>query len=354
MITNSPHVAIIILNWNGWQDTIECLESVYRITYPNYTVILVDNGSEDDSLEQIRSYCAGGILVEPKFFVYNPTNKPIKIIEYTQEEADVERAKEDEIINFPSYRKMILIKNEKNYGFAEGNNIGIRFALRLLNPPYILLLNNDTVVERNFLTNLVVSMLDNKKIGICQSKILLKNDPERVDAIGISLDIFGRAHQIGHLSSNASIFNEKREIFGACACSAFYRTKMLKQIGLLDEDFFAYYEDVDISWRARLYGWICECNPNSIVYHIHSSSGSKIKDYFLARNEIFYLIKNAPIKTIFYYFIQATISIPFQLLKQKNKKIILKIVQGRIDSIKYIPKMMKKRAIIQSSIDYAR
>jgi len=83
-----PKVSIIILNWNGWKDTIECLESVYQITYPNYNVIVVDNGSEDESIEKIREYCKGKIKVESKFFEYNLGNKPIKIIEYTREEAE--------------------------------------------------------------------------------------------------------------------------------------------------------------------------------------------------------------------------------------------------------------------------
>ncbi|MFV9677706.1 MAG: glycosyltransferase family 2 protein [Methanosarcinales archaeon] len=81
-------VSIIILNWNGWQDTIECLESVYQITYPRYDVIVLDNGSGDESIEKINEYCKGKIEVESKFFEYSSENKPIKIIEYTREDAE--------------------------------------------------------------------------------------------------------------------------------------------------------------------------------------------------------------------------------------------------------------------------
>ncbi len=132
----NPKVSIIILNWNGWEDTLECLESLYQITYPNseaisvnalrvsgkgcYDVIVVDNGSEDESVEKIREYCKGKIKVESKFFEYSCENKPIKIIEYRREEAEAEGGKEKEIDDLPSNRKLILIKNEKNYGFAEG------------------------------------------------------------------------------------------------------------------------------------------------------------------------------------------------------------------------------------------
>ena len=84
----NPKVSIIILNWNGWKDTIECLESLYQIAYPNYDVIVVDNGSEDDSIEKIKEYAEGKIKVESKFFEYSPENKPIKIVEYTRKEAE--------------------------------------------------------------------------------------------------------------------------------------------------------------------------------------------------------------------------------------------------------------------------
>ncbi|NQE54445.1 hypothetical protein C5S29_12710, partial [ANME-1 cluster archaeon GoMg3.2] len=162
-------VSIIILNWNGWKDTIECLESLYQITYPNYEVVVVDNGSEDESIEKIIEYCEGKIKVESKFFEYDPSNKPIKVIEYTRAEAG--GGKEEEIDSLPSNRKMIIIKNEKNYGFAEGNNIGMRYALKALNPDYILLLNNDTVVDREFLGELMKVAESNGMIGFVGAKV---------------------------------------------------------------------------------------------------------------------------------------------------------------------------------------
>jgi GT2 family glycosyltransferase len=88
MKSQIPKVSIIILNWNGWEDTIECLESLYQITYSNYDVIVVDNGSEDESIEKTKEYAEGKIRVESKFFEYSSENKPIKIIEYTREEAE--------------------------------------------------------------------------------------------------------------------------------------------------------------------------------------------------------------------------------------------------------------------------
>jgi len=112
--SKNPRVSIIILNWNGWEDTVECLESLYQITYKNYDLILVDNGSEDNSVDRIKEYCKGKIKVKSRFFEYSDKNKPIKIkiIEYTRDE--VENINEGGIEDFedlPSNRKLIVIKN---------------------------------------------------------------------------------------------------------------------------------------------------------------------------------------------------------------------------------------------------
>src|ERR1700690_2923308 len=144
MNNNTPKVSVIILNWNGWKDTIECLESLYQIDYPNYDIILVDNHSEDDSIQKIRDYCEGKIRPKSTFYNYNQENKPIQIFEYTQKEIekDLQTNKSKGYQDLSSDKKLILIKNDKNYGFAEGNNVGIRYSLKTLNPQYILLLNN--------------------------------------------------------------------------------------------------------------------------------------------------------------------------------------------------------------------
>jgi GT2 family glycosyltransferase len=104
-----PRVAIVILNWNGWLDTIECLESVYQMGYPNFDVIVVDNGSENDSVKKIREYADGKIPVKSPFFTYNMDNKPINYIEYTRQE--IEKIKEHPS-DIPPPQRLIIIKNE--------------------------------------------------------------------------------------------------------------------------------------------------------------------------------------------------------------------------------------------------
>ena len=140
----NPTVAIITLNWNGWADTVECLESVYQINYPNYHVVVVDNHSSDNSVRKIKDYASGNLEVKSNFFKYDPTNKPIEIVQYSRENWEIKK-------NSNTNKQLILIKNEINYGFAEGNNIGIEYALSNLNLDYIMLLNNDTVVDKKFL-----------------------------------------------------------------------------------------------------------------------------------------------------------------------------------------------------------
>lgn len=171
----NPNIKIIILNWNGWEDSIECLESLYQIDYPNFDVLLVDNDSKDDSIEKIHDYCEGKIEVESKFFSYNPNNKPIKYFEYSEDRYNE--------INFgPSIntQNLYILKNNENYGFAEGNNIAIKVALRA-NPEYILLLNNDTAVEHDFLSKLVEVAESDEKVGVVGPVIYYYDHEGRTD-----------------------------------------------------------------------------------------------------------------------------------------------------------------------------
>jgi len=116
------------------------LESLLKIDYSNYHIIIIDNASEDESIEKIKDYCNGNIIVKSQFFKYDPSNKPIEIVEISEEESKKAKL---EIENINSLNKNItLIKNENNHGFTEGNNIGIRYAIKNLNSDYVLLLNN--------------------------------------------------------------------------------------------------------------------------------------------------------------------------------------------------------------------
>jgi len=278
-----PKVSIIILNWNGWKDTIECLESLYQITYPNYDVIVVDNGSRDESIGKIKEYCEGKIRVESKFFEYDSSNKPIKIIEYTREEAEAGEGEEKKFANFSSNRKLILIKNEKN-------------ALKTLNPDYILLLNNDTVVDKRFLDELVKDAESNEKIGIAGPVIYLYKAPNIVQSTGGRINMWtGRRTHVMKVEGRKT---RTYVDFVSGACLLIKRI-VIKKIGLLDTEYFAYLEDIDWCVRARECGYTVLSTPSSLVWHKGSmSTGGRYSPevlYYLCKNGFLFMKKYARI-----------------------------------------------------------
>lgn len=298
----NPQVSIVILNWNGWKDTIECLESIYQINYSNYDIILVDNNSTDNSIEKIKEYCKGKIKVKSKYIKYNPLNKPIKIFEYTEKEIKTLKNRTDAYHELPSSKKITLIKNKKNYGFAGGNNVGIRFALNT-DSSYILLLNNDTIVDPDFLTELIKAAKKYKNIGSIQS-LLLKPDGKLIDSLGQEIYIWSAMDK--GINSTYNPLKKDREIFGACAAAAIYTKEALKKIGLFDEDFFVIFEDVDLSWRIRLNGFKSVLAVNSIVYHkrgisesINQHETSNLMEYHYNKNLLITMLKYYPLSHFF-------------------------------------------------------
>jgi len=295
-----PRVAIIILNWNGWGDTVECLESLYQITYPNYDVIVVDNGSEDESVQKIREYCEDGIEVESKFFKYDPSNKPLNIVEYTREEAEAGGGKEREIENVPSNRKLILIKNEKNYGFAEGNNIAMKYALKALNPDYVLLLNNDTVVDKEFLGELVKVGEEDGLVGIVGPKIYYYDFNGRTDVInftGGDLNLWKlKECRYGCGEIDTGQLNKKMEVDKIEGSCMLLKRKALEEVGLFDPDYFTYWEETDLCFRAAKKGFKSLYAQRAKIWHKQAASTGGISSshhiYYMARNQFLFLKKN--------------------------------------------------------------
>jgi len=165
------------------------------MTYPIYEVILVDNGSVDYFVEKIKEYWQRKIKINFKLIKYNPNNKTIKVLEYTEKEAELIEDKEDKFpITFKN--KLILIKVNENYGFDKGNNIGLRFAIKRFNSDYILILNNDVVVDKNLLANLV--KMAGKDVGLIQPQIYNYYDL-LMDNLGFSCDIVGNTRPIKNL-----------------------------------------------------------------------------------------------------------------------------------------------------------
>jgi GT2 family glycosyltransferase len=305
---NCPKVSIIILNWNGKENTINCLESLKLTAYSNYETIVVDNGSTDGSAEYFKEHYSG--------------------IEF--------------------------IENGENLGFAEGNNVAIRKVLKREDSKYIALLNNDTIVKPDWLEFLVSALESDEKIGSCQPKILSLTNPQIIDAVGIYIDRYGGAAQEGHNEKDLGQYDKIREVFGVCAGAALYRAKMLNQIGLFDKDFFAYYEDVDLSIRSRLFGWKSVCVPQAVIYHIHSATlgnDSPFKKYLLERNAYYYVIKCLPRGVIIQFLISKSRSVFLTLIdltRNKKYELIKSLIKGNLDALGKFPLMLSKRSEIRA------
>ncbi len=291
-------VSIVILNWNGWRDTIECLESLNKITYPNYDVILLDNGSTDCSLDEIRAYLAGKKFVASKFFEYSAGNKPIKALEYTTDEAELGGGREGEIADLQSNKRLILIRNEKNYGFSEGNNIGIRYALKALDPEYILLLNNDTVVKSDFLDELIKAADRDNSIGFVGPMIYYYDYNGRTDTISsVGMNLImdrGWFYRVGYNEvDHGQYMNMKTVDYLEGAC-LLVRRSVLDKVGLLDSRYFAYWEETDLCMRGRDAGYKCICVPTAKIWHkVSSSSTSGIRLYYMTRNRFWFFRDHA-------------------------------------------------------------
>jgi GT2 family glycosyltransferase len=237
--------SLIIVNWNGRDLLEDCLPSLESQTISAEEIIVVDNGSNDDSVEFLK-------------------------------------------ISFPSVTVVAL---DKNYGFAKANNIGIRLA----SGSRIALLNNDTVVDSQWLEELNHALNNHPEVGFCASKMLMYRDPNIIDSAGDMLGI-AKAYKRGHGRPNGTEFNETEYVFGACAGAAIYRSEMLNDIGLFDETFVTNLEDVDLSFRAQLVGYKCMYVPSAVVYHKVGETKRRIgwTDRLTQRNNKLMWLKNAP------------------------------------------------------------
>jgi GT2 family glycosyltransferase len=255
-VSFTPVVTIVIVNWNGCAMLDACLASVYMQDFQGYEVVVVDNGSKDQSVAMIHD-------------------------------------------KYPQVRVICL---DKNTGFCYANNIGISES----SAPFIVLLNNDTEVKQSWLSTLYEYMVSHPDVAACDSKVLYADRPDVIWSAGFVYSTAGAAHPRGYQEVDDDRWKQNTEVFGVVACSAMYRRSVLQQIGVLDEDFFAGYEDVDWSFRARLAGYRLVNVPASEVYHKVSMTQKHNSESFVYRGqrnvEIVY-IKNMPLALLMRYII---------------------------------------------------
>lgn len=287
------NVYVILLNWNGWEDTIECLESLMHSQYPRFSVVVCDNLSSDGSLEKIKAWADGDLTIKDrlnpqlKSFVDPPVEKPVDYIEYNRTQAETGGEPDDKPV------PLVLVQNGSNDGFSAGNNVGIRYAMSK-NADYIWLLNNDTIVTSTTMKELVYRMQTDEHTGVAGAVIHYAKKPSMIQAYGggklmpiIGTDRFFHAPAPLHYVSGTSMFI-KREV--------------IEQTGMLDDGFFFYWEDVDYSRRALDLGWKLAVASNAMVYHKFSSSvgGQSLRsDRYKAASLVRYFKKHGKLNGFF-------------------------------------------------------
>lgn len=311
-------IAVIIVNWNGIKFLKPCLDSVFNQSFDGLEVILVDNGSTDESVEFIET----------------------------------------------NYKEVIVVENGENLGFAEANNIGFSKS----SGDYVLALNNDTVLEVNFFTNLLHAIeKSDKSTTMFAPKILSITDKETIDSVGgLLVSRCGIAKGKGRNEKDIGQYDGPAA-FIPSGCAALYKKSMLDEIGVFDRDFFAYCEDTDLGLRAIRAGYKSMNVPDAVVYHHYSGTTGKYslkKAFLVERNHIWVVIKNFnfvsilmfPFYNIYRYMMQL-----FGILSGKGAaskasksispfKLALTVLKAYGCAVLKLPTMLKKRFAIKGTL----
>jgi GT2 family glycosyltransferase len=299
-IAEQNTVSIIVVNWNGLSLLKDCLESLFAQTYPDREVILVDNGSADDSVRFIRK-------------------------------------------EFPQVK---LLELNQNRGFTGGNIAGLRIA----RGEFVALVNNDARAETDWVEKTMQPMRTDPRIGICASKIIIEGT-DCVDSAGDGITSAGVGFNRGHRNLRTS-YSSFEPVFAACAAGCLYRRKMIDEVGFLDNDFFLYDEDVDLSFRAQLSGWKCTYVPDAIMYHKGNATSIRLSDthvYYHTRNLEFVWIKNMPLGLMLRFahhkIIQEIGSFCYLCLRHMKWRAFFR---AKRDALRMLPRMWKRRRAIQA------
>jgi GT2 family glycosyltransferase len=293
-----PKVIIIIVNWNGYQDTSDCLRSIAKIDYPNYSIVVIDNGSKGREAEKIKR----------------------------------------------AFKSISLIKNRTNKGYATANNQGIKFALSK-KAEYLLLLNNDTLVKKDFLSLLVKYAEENGFKGILTPKILYYKS-NHIWAMGGRLPMLTSIPRMTGQGKPSARYKKIIHCDYASGCALFVPSKTVRKIGLLNPIYFAYYEDTDFSFRAKSRGFDIRVIPESIIWHKVSRSTApknlkkigRAQGYLLARNGLIFGRLNLQGLPKALYFLNQYLTKPFLylLFKLEDSKAVYAYLRGLWDGTMFI------------------
>jgi len=271
-MNSQKKVYIILLNWNGKEDTLECIESLKRIDYSNYKIITVDNNSEDDSVLEIRK----------------------------------------------RYSKIKIIENKENLGFAGGNNVGIKYAMEN-GADYVLLINNDTTVEKDFLRELVKEGELNKNAGLLGPKTNYHSEQNRIWFAGGKVSwLKNKGTHLGLDKIDNDQFNKIKKVDYLTGCCLLIKKEVIKKIGVLEEGYFLYYEETDFCLLAKNADYKCLYIPKAKIYHKVSRStkpGSPSYIYYHVRNGLVMTKRNGSFLNKFVLFFYCMLLFLKQIIK---------------------------------------
>jgi GT2 family glycosyltransferase len=298
---NNLDVLILIVTWNNQSTILKCLAHLKSQTYKRFEITTVDNGSTDKTLE-LQDECAK-LQIE-------------------------------------------IIRLHKNKGFTVANNLGAQTA----RGKWVALLNADAFPEPDWLEKLVKAAEENLEYSFFSSRQIQYNQPELLDGTGDAYHISGLAWRNGYNYKASKYGHEQKEVFSACGAAALISRDLFLEIGGFDEDFFSYFEDVDLGFRLRLQGKKCLYVPEAVVHHVGSASTGRRSDfsvYYGYRNMIWTFFKNMPSPLIWFLLpvhIGTVLFFIFYLTLRGQGNVILRAV---IDALHGLPKILKKRKDIQ-------
>ena len=299
----NQYIDIIIPNWNGEEMLETCLNSLRNQTCQKFTVTVVDNGSVDGSLDLLKAH----------------------------------------------YPEVQVLFFQENRGFSAAVNEGIKKT----NNTWILLLNNDIEMAKDCIEVLLKNCLKQDEFDLFALKMLSFDQRSLLDGAGDGIMRGGVGYRLGTMEKDCPYYHLRRKVFGACAGAALYRRTLFEVIGLFDEDFFAYLEDVDLNLRAVRSGRTCFYLPDARVYHIGSgSTGSKINQFTIrlsTRNNIFILLKHYSLAMLIRFFPAILIYQLFWFLFVLKKGQLKAYLKGLMQSISLAATMIKKREEIKQS-----
>lgn len=309
----SPKIVIIVLNWNGKKDTLACLESLEKLSYPNYETIVVDNGSTDDSVAAIRE----------------------------------------------RFLQLLLIETGANLGFAEGNNVGIRLALER-GAHLLFLLNNDTVVSSDILEHFVETFRSHPEAGILGAKIFLHDQRDTLDHLGGTWNPkTGVFEFIGLRQKDGSQWQDPQEIDYVCGAGLIVKRPVVETIGYLEPRFFLIWEESDFCFRARQAGFKTLTCPKAKLWHKVSASfvgGKPHSTYFWWRNRLLWIERNCSPRERWSLIVRVLIPDILHMLKirllKKLQLFFLKQLKPKTDLKEKELKLLKNRAALCGVRDY--